>query len=156
MREGYGYLSATVGVAAVVSHATQRRRNVTRVGAGILCGEGNIRLLFGSPLCGQGTNGFAVAAVQPHFITSILRKGDSLGTTAALQSVSNIIGEAAAIGLRVRGTNGDRHDGRSASGAVFACVEAIGGERVSDHCFAFKVLSAHATGIQAMGYVFGR
>ena len=142
-------------MASVMPHATQRRRNVTRVGAGILCGEGNIRLLFGSPLCSQSTNRFAIAAIQPHLVTSILCKGDSL-SAAALQSVRNIIGEAAAIGLRVRGTNGDRHDGRSAPGAVFARVEAIGGERVSDHRLALEVLPAHASGIQAMRDFIGR
>src|ERR1700733_12349071 len=152
LREGYGYLSATVGVAAVVSHATQRRRNVTRVGAGIFRRKGDIRLLFRSPLCGQGTNGFAISAVQPHLVPSVLRKGDSL-SAATLQSVSNIIGEATAIGLRVRRADSDRHNGRSTPGAVFARVETIGGERMSDQRFCLKVLPTHAASIQTMGYL---
>jgi hypothetical protein len=56
----------------------------------------------------------------------------------------------------MRGTDGDRHDGRSAPGAVFARVEAIGGERMSDQRLHLKVLPAHASGIQAMRQFIGR
>jgi hypothetical protein len=97
LREGDRYLAAAIGLAMVVPHAAQRRRNVARVGSMIFHGEGDIRLLFGSWLCRQRTYRFAIAANQPHLVTSVLREGDGLGATAALQRVCNVIGEAVAV-----------------------------------------------------------
>ena len=150
LSEGDRYLATTIGMAPVMPHAAQCWCDVIRVGAIIFRREGDVGLLFSARLRCECADCLSVATVQPHLVTSILRKGDSL-SAATLQSVSNIVGEAAAIRLRVRRADGDRHHGRSSPGAVLARVEAIGGERMSDHRFAFKVLPAHATSIQAVG-----
>jgi hypothetical protein len=147
--KGDRYLPTPIGTARIMPHAAQCRRNITRIGAVIFGSEGDIGLLFHSWPCRQRTYRFAISTMQSHFVTRVLRKGNSL-SASALQSVSNIIGKTTAIRLCVRCADGDWHHGRSTPGSVFARIKAIGGERVSDQGLAFKVLPAHAAGIQAM------
>ncbi len=112
--EGDRYLASTVCVAAGIVHAAKGGRDMSAISSIIDRGEGHVGLLFGTGLRSERTDGFPVTSVQSHLVTSVLRKGDSLSTTTH-QGMCHIIGEAAAIGLRVRSANGDRHHGRPTS-----------------------------------------
>lgn len=81
-------------------HTTQCRCDVICVGTIIFSGEGNVGLLLCARLCRECPNCLSVSAMQSHFISAVLCKGDSL-SASTLQSVCNVIGEAAAIGLRM-------------------------------------------------------
>jgi hypothetical protein len=153
--KGDRYLPTPIGMAPVVSHTAQCRSDVIRVGAIIFRREGDVRLLFCAWLRCERSYCLSVSAIQSYFVAAILRKGDSL-SASTFQSVGDIIGETTAIRLCVRCADGDWHHGRSTPGAVFARVEAIGGERMSDQRLAFKVLPAHASGIQATRQFIGR
>jgi len=63
LRGGDCYLATTVGMAPVMPHATQRRRNIAHIGAIVFRREGDIGLLLGSWLRRQRTNRFAISAV---------------------------------------------------------------------------------------------